>query len=430
MKPEAWPTFSFTDVLRPPEGWQVEHAILTTYSADLVVVATALLALTGCDLDYRRTGSCVELVKAIEAFRGRVRVLAQANRVAIPRKARSILKLMDNFLRVVSTDENTRSWHPKIALVRYHRVDDATDRQWRVWIGSRNLTHALNWDAGLVLTSRADEHGQAVSGLAELGRDLAARAKLTSLVPAEIESELVGLSWECPAGCVVTHINLFGPLLASGFPSPPKDIERVLVVSPFLDPSVDSSIVRALAQWGNAHTHRTLISTAPELQRLWEMDSDVFKGFAKVCTLPFPELPVEGITLLDDDAAPVETADGEELPPAGLHAKLLLATNRTRRLLWLGSANATRRAWDGRNFEVVAAMQVSREAADALLEFAANGEEFKPSPTRVTVNQHEQALEDARKTFCRLDAPARISRCRSMDHRLRAATARRLWRAA
>ena len=430
MKPEAWPTFSFTDVLRPPEGWQVEHAILTTYSADLVVVATALLALTGCDLDYRRTGSCVELVKAIEAFRGRVRVLAQANRVAIPRKARSILKLMDNFLRVVSTDENTRSWHPKIALVRYHRVDDATDRQWRVWIGSRNLTHALNWDAGLVLTSRADEHGQAVSGLAELGRDLAARAKLTSLVPAEIESELVGLSWECPAGCVVTHINLFGPLLASGFPSPPKDIERVLVVSPFLDPSVDSSIVRALAQWGNAHTHRTLISTAPELQRLWEMDSDVFKGFAKVCTLPFPELPVEGITLLDDDAAPVETADGEELPPAGLHAKLLLATNRTRRLIWLGSANATRRAWDGRNFEVVAAMQVSREAADALLEFAANGEEFKPSPTRVTVNQHEQALEDARKTFCRLDAPARISRCRSMDHRLRAATARRLWRAA
>lgn len=399
MKPEAWPTFSFTDVLRPAEGWQVEHAILTTYSADLVVVATALLALTGCDLDYRRTGSRVELVKAIEALRGRVRVLAQANRVAIPRKARSILKLIDNFLRVVSTDENTRSWHPKIALVRYHRVDDSTDRQWRVWIGSRNLTHALNWDAGLVLTSRADGRGQTVSGLAELGGDLATRAKLTALGPAEIQSELAALSWECPAGCEVTQINLFGPHLASGFPSPPKDIERVLVVSPFLDPSVDSSIVREVAQWGGAHTHRTLISTAPELQRLWEMDSDVFKGFAKVCTLPFPELPVEGIALLDEEAAPVETTDGEDLPPAGLHAKLLLATNRTRRLLWLGSANATRRAWDGRNIEVVAATQVSRDTADALMEFAANGEEFKPSPTRLTVNPHEQALEHARKTL-------------------------------
>lgn len=399
MKPEAWPTFSFTDVLRPPEGWQVEHAILTTYSADLVVVATALLALTGCDLDYRRTGSRVELVKAIEALRGRVRVLAQANRVAIPRKAHSILKLMDNFLNVVSTDENTSSWHPKIALVRYHHMDDPTDRQWRVWIGSRNLTHALNWDAGLVLTSRADGRGQAVSGLAELGGDLATRAKLTALGPAEIQNELAALSWECPAGCEVMQINLFGPHLASGFPSPPKDIERVLVVSPFLDPSVDSSIVREVAQWGGAHIHRTLISTAPELQRLWEMDSDVFKGFAKVCTLPFPELPVEGIALLDEEAAPVETADGEDLPPAGLHAKLLLATNRTRRLLWMGSANATRRAWDGRNFEVVAATQVSRDTADALMEFAANGEEFKASPSRLAVNPHEQALEHARKSL-------------------------------
>lgn len=399
MKPEAWPRFSFTDVLRPPEGWQVDHAILTTYSADLVVVATALLALTGSDLDYRRTGSRVELVKAIESLGGRVRVLAQANRVAIPRKACSILKLMDNFVRVVPTDENTRSWHPKIALVRYHRKDDPTDRQWRVWIGSRNLTHAMNLDAGLVLTSRADGHGQTVSGLSELGRDLVARAKLTALVPAEIESELAALSWECPAGCEVKQIDIFGPHFASGFPSPPKDIERVLVVSPFLDPSVDSSIVREVAQWGGAHTHRTLISTAPELQRLWEMDSDVFKGFAKVCTFPFPELPVEGIALLDEDAAPVETADGEELPPAGLHAKLLLATNRTRRLLWLGSANATRRAWDGRNFEVVAATQVSRNTADALMEFAANGEEFKPSTTRAIANPHEQALEQARKTL-------------------------------
>lgn len=399
MKPEAWPAFSFTDVLRPSEGWKVEHAILATYSADLVVVATALLALTGCDLNHRRTGSRVELVKAIEALRGRVRVLAQANRIAIPRKARSILKLMDNFLGVVSTDENTSSWHPKIALVRYHRVEDPTDRQWRVWIGSRNLTDALNWDAGMVLTSRADGRGQTVSGLVELVCDLTGRANLTDIVPAEIKTELAALTWECPAGCKVIQVDLFGPRLASGFPAPPKDIERLLVVSPFLDPSADASIVREVAQWGGANTHRTLISTAPELQRLWELDADVFNGFAKVCTLPFPELPVEGMALLDEEAAPVETVDGEDLPPAGLHAKLLLATSRTRRLLWLGSANATRRAWDGRNFEVVAATQVSRDTADALIEFATNGEEFKPSPTRVTVNPHEQALEHARKAL-------------------------------
>ena len=97
MKNEAWPTFSFTELLSPPEGWRTDCAILSTYSADLVVIVTALLALTGCDLDSRRTGSRVELVKAIEALRGRVCVLAQTGRVAIPNTFRPILKLLDKF---------------------------------------------------------------------------------------------------------------------------------------------------------------------------------------------------------------------------------------------------------------------------------------------------------------------------------------------
>src|SRR5215813_12083594 len=120
MKNEAWPSFSFTDLLRPPEEWRAEHAILSTYSADLAVIVTVLLALTGCDLDNRRTGSRVELVRAIEALRGKVCVLAQAGRVAIPHTSRPILKLLDKFVRTVETDENVSSWHPKAALVRYH----------------------------------------------------------------------------------------------------------------------------------------------------------------------------------------------------------------------------------------------------------------------------------------------------------------------
>jgi hypothetical protein len=397
MKHEAWPTFSFTDLLRPPEGWQVEHAILATYSADLVVVVTALLALTRCDLDYRRTGSRVELVKAIEALGGRVRILAQANRVAIPKKARPILKLLDNFLRVIETDQNNSSWHPKVAMVRYQRIDDKTDRQWRVWLGSRNLTHAMNWDAGLTLTSQANGRGHPVEGLASLGAALAGRANLTALSSADVQKELATLTWDCPPGCDVQKISFLGPDLANGFPSPPADTDRVLVVSPFLDPGVDSSIVRAVAKWGNPQTHRTLISTTMELQRLWEQDHNVFSSFAKVCTLPFPELAVEGTDLLGEEtSAGVETAESEDLPPTGLHAKLFLAANRMRRQLWIGSANATQRAWGGRNFEVVAAMLIGRDVADALEEFAANGEEFKPNPLPSAVNEYEKTLEEAR----------------------------------
>src|SRR5260370_8212747 len=97
MKNEAWPNFSFTELLNPPEGWRTDCAILSTYSADLVVIVTALLALTGCDLDSGRGGR-VELVKAIEALLGKVRGLAQVGRAPLPTPSPSMLIFFDNHL--------------------------------------------------------------------------------------------------------------------------------------------------------------------------------------------------------------------------------------------------------------------------------------------------------------------------------------------
>ena len=108
MNKEGWPKFSFTDLLKPPDGWRTDHAILSTYSADLVVIVTSLLAMSGCDLESRRTGSRVELVRAIEALRGRVRILAQEGRVPIPAAPVPILKLLDKFLSTVVTT-NTKA---------------------------------------------------------------------------------------------------------------------------------------------------------------------------------------------------------------------------------------------------------------------------------------------------------------------------------
>ncbi|MBE0541986.1 MAG: phospholipase D family protein [Verrucomicrobia bacterium] len=394
MKHDGWPAFSFTDLLRPPEGWKTEHAILTTYSADLVVIVTALLALTGCDLDHRRTGSRVELVRAIEALRGRVCVLAQAGRVAVPNTPRLILKLLDKFLRTVETDENEISWHPKVAMVRYHRVEDATDRQWRVWLGSRNLTRATNWETGLILASRADGRGQQIDGLARLGVAVAKRANLATLSTAVVAAELAALTWESPPGSEVQSVNLLGPDLARGFPTPPFDAERVFVVSPFLD----AKIVRAAAGWGSAKTRRTLVSTTLELQRLLRENNNVFTGFDRVLIRPFPDLPVEGADLLDEEpSTSVEPAESEEMPPAGLHAKLFFAAKGARRQLWIGSANATERGWAGRNYEVVAELFIGRDSADAIEGFVAACDLFKPSATPPSIDQDEEALEKARK---------------------------------
>jgi hypothetical protein len=395
MKKDAWPTFSFTEMLKPPEGWRTDYALLSTYSADLVVIVASLLALTGCDLDNRR-GSRVELVKAIEELRGRVCVLAQSGRVVIPDTPRPILKLLDKFVRTVDTDENVSSWHPKAALIRYINTEDLSEAQWRLWLGSRNLTRALNWEAGLVLASRPDGKGLHVDGLPALGEALANRARLPVLTAPGVAAELARLTWECPAGSKVGRVSLLGPGLASGFPTPSADTERTFVVSPFLD----RNTVAAAAQWGGVNTRRAIVSTAMELQRLLHEDKTVFSGFDQLLIQPLPDLPAECADLRGQDSTAIsEAPDAEEPPPAGLHAKLLFAAKGARRQLWLGSANVTDRGWQGRNFEIVAELTLGRTIADAIEEFVSSCERFKPAANPPEVDKNEQELEKARKSL-------------------------------
>jgi hypothetical protein len=396
MSKEGWPKYSFTELLKPPDGWRTDKAILSTYSADLVVIVTSLLALSGCDLESRRTGSRVELVKAIEALRGRVRILAQEGRVTVPSTPMPILKLMDKFVSTVANDETYSSFHPKAALLRYCKIDDPDNRQWRIWLGSRNLTRSLNWEAGLVLVSRADGKGQHIEGLAAAGEALAVRAKLTALTPRSVKAELAKLTWECPPGCEVKRVDLLGSGIHQGFPNPSADTERMFVVSPFLD----AETVRAAAGWGGPKTRRTLVSTDLEFQRLMWEDEHVFAGFESLCRQPLPDLPAENaVNIEEENHAVIEIAEGEDAPAQGLHAKLLFAAKGKRRQMWVGSANATTRAWAGRNVEIVAELAVNQEIAEGIEAFVETCERYTPVVTEPKDDKDEKALEKARKAL-------------------------------
>jgi len=395
MSKGSWPRFSFAEMLKPPDGWRTDHAILCTYSADLIVIVTSLLALGGADVEGR-TASRVELVRAIEALRGRVRVLAQEGRVGIPRVSLPILRLLDRFLLTVTTDERSSSFHPKAALLRFQRINDPNDSQWRIWFGSRNLTQAWNWETGLVLVSRSDGKGQRVEGLADVGSVLAERARLTGLTARRVKTELSKLTWECPPGCEVTRVSLLGPSHQQGFPAPPIDTERMFVVSPFLD----AKTVRLAGAWGGPKTRRTIVSTDLEFQRLIREDREIFDGFENLCRQPLPDLPTEyAVNMGEENRDSIEMSEGEEAPPQGLHAKLLFAAKGKRRQLWLGSPNATQRGWLGKNVEIVAELAINQEVADGIEEFVDTCERYTLGANGPEIDEDEVELENARKAL-------------------------------
>lgn len=390
---KRWTGLPYLDVLRPQPGWFVERAILATYSADLVAVVAALLALAGLD-DDRGSGSKVDFANAYEQLRDRVRILVQAGQVGLPRKTVPIMAILDRFLCEVNQGSEG-IWHPKAALVKSvprpgdEGVDEGTRAVWQLWVGSRNLTRSLDWDTGLVLVSRPD--GQRVPGIPVLGAELARLAGLKGFEPERVQEELGELRWQSPKGTEIREVRLLLRGAQRGLPVPPEATRRLVVISPFLD----GTTVSRLGRWGNTQTERTLLSTWSELARLHGQSGQPLAGYSQLLTLGAPE-PEDGSKWLEYEHDEAENpSEDEEIEARGLHAKLIYAEHGSEHTLWLGSANATSAAWDGPNAEVVAWLEVhDDDVIGGLFEFVHATQTVDPANLLDVEEKDEEKLLD------------------------------------
>lgn len=349
----------YLDAIRPDFGWHTEFAILASYSADLVVLTAALLALAGVD-DDRGSGSKVDFANAVDQLAGKVRLLVQAGRLVSPARTPKILTILDRYVLEVGQDETHSSWHPKIALVKH--VSESQQLRWRLWIGSRNLTRDLSWDVGLLLVGQPGKDGDDVEGISVLGETVARIASLPGVTPARLRAELDRASWAVPGGCRIRTIHLLEDGHSRGLPSPLGDLNQLTVISPF----IDGGTIRQLGSWGGDRTKRRLVSSRSEMSKLAHQNGKPLAGFSDL-------LCMEGSApgqLEPDLADSAEQPDADEEPePRGLHAKMILAEHRGGAILWTGSVNATSRGWDGPNTEVVAELEVGPDVVAGINTF-------------------------------------------------------------
>lgn len=355
---DNWPALSFLEGLRPGPEERVELALLASYSADLGSIGATLLALAGKDTDAGR-GSPSDFADAVESLRGKVRIVIQRGRLAKMRRTPRIAAVLDQFVREVDFDETTHSWHPKVALVRTRAPDGEVG--WRLWIGSRNLTECVNRDVGLLLMSDA-KGGDSIDGVDELARTLADRAALRGLRSASLSATVAKVAWRPPAGVHVERILWSSGLADQSVPEPPSGTDEIVVVSPFIDKSF---LARQIPK-GIRPARRVLLTTMREIDRI----GPALAAFDDLLALDAPEYPISDPESDPQDAAStangVTADDEEEEVGRGLHAKLLFMRSGQKRRLWLGSANATMRAWTGRNAEVMAELLVTETVEKGL----------------------------------------------------------------
>lgn len=391
MSKQALPWLSFLDGLRPDPGWQVDVAVLTTYSADCASIVAAMLALAGRD-DDRGSGSKVDFAEAFEHLNGRFHVLLQSGRLAVPKKRLPVLRLLDRFVVPVEADERQHSWHPKLALLRLVNPDEMLP-QWRLWVSSRNLTRDRSLDTGLLMVGAVHGKGARLKGVEEVGRRLFARAKHDAATVADWADELANVAWLAPEGITPIEIRLPGPADSRDFPAVPNNASEIVVVSPFLDVAT----VKYFGGSGRQDARRILVSSSPELMKLSSRKGDALQGYVSKLQFEAPPLDAGDPGYMAMELA-ADEQDDEERQEEGLHAKILMAKTGDSWMTWIGSTNATERGWK-KNHELVLLLECTQRVADSLFyQFGlANG--FDPEVIDGAILQEdetEQRLERAR----------------------------------
>jgi hypothetical protein len=367
---------SIFDALRPLNRQSTARAVVATYSLDLVAALGLILSLGGhAEAEFNSTP--LELVDAFEAMRGRLLILHQSGRVVAPRRHRGILLLLDDMLQGVVT-ERSCSWHPKIALVRYHNESGAYE--WRFWIGSRNLTGSTDLDAGLLLVGRPGGNHRQFKDVARLAEDLLAHADWTDGELAELREA----KWDAPSGVRLKELRWRRPggtdrLVAKL--GGKRSADAIFGMSPFLD---QDGIQEAFGG-----------TVAPQVLLTSRLDA------RKVAPLPGMTLlvrnpPQPHVAVAEDRTPTQDEPDFVEPGSNGVHAKILLRCIGQRAELMIGSANFTRRGLVGPNAEAVAVLDVEDAALiEGLKGFISKHLDF----VQFDLDEEEQKLEAARRAL-------------------------------
>ena len=336
------------ELLRPPSGYTLDLAVLTTYTLDLealLVLPLSVATETEGGLEELLADPLL-LLEAIRRAGKRIHLFVDRSGIAVPRAPRELYSLLESSVHPVRA-RGGGVFHPKVWVARFTPGDPGSGKAadaplLRVAVLTRNLTFDRSWDIALASEARPVPEGhvefEASRPLAELIRALPKLA--TTSVPSDTVTRVRTLAdqigrarFPSPPG-FSRHPIRFHVLGLDGAHAPWRPISdggRTLAIAPF----VNRTGLEAVA--GPAWGKRLLVSSQGQLD---ELPEEALSAWKDVRTL--------------SDLAVDEEAEAGAARPSGLHAKLIAVEHGWDVTWYVGSANLTAAALHGPNVEALA----------------------------------------------------------------------------
>lgn len=387
-----------TESFRAPVGYQLDYALATTYSLDLLALLGSVLHLSlfGNSSATNDLQNGVKLLEALRRSAERLTVFCQNTRIQIPNGPHALYGLLESTVVQVSAPRGG-AFHPKIWVLRFLKTGEKP--LLRIIVQSRNLTRDRSWDVALGIEGTpSGRHLRCNEGLYRL---VAALPDLSPVTPIAMKKKVQDLAdqlycaeWQLPEGFDEVWFYSLGFENKAWRPS---DSQRIAVVSPFISASALHQIVKSTSD-------PVLLLSRPE--ELNKLEANAGRLFATCCVIRETAESDDG----EDSSQEAETLHG-------LHAKIYVAENGPSTTVTLGSANATRAALvDAVNIEMLVQLTGKKNKIGSINEiFSQDGlgkllemhQPEKPAEADEEVRLAEQRLEQARLAFA--SAGLRIS---------------------
>jgi len=339
----------FLNALKPPDGYQFDRGIGTTFTLDLITLLITPLSLTLFDqasVDDALQDPLI-LLEGLRRNSNRLTIFCQAGYISIPPKNNYLYRYLEDMIVEVNAPGGG-VFHPKFWLLRY--ISEDKPILYRCLNLSCNLTFDRSWDLMLQLDGEVADRKLGYSNNKPIGDfilslpDLALREP-NSRIKADIDllnEEVRKVNFKPPYG--FDNYVKFYPSGIPGYRSYRFSgyYSRLMVISPFLT----NNFLNQITGKGNNHI---LISKISSIDEISQHARNRFEYLFVLDDLA--DRDPEDSTQLEKNENNEDLSNHRNIDLTGLHAKLVIMESGWDVRWLLGSANATDAAFKGHNVE-------------------------------------------------------------------------------
>ena len=360
----------YGSILSPPNNYELDFAIGTTYSLDLDALVGASISLgLSAESDSDLNENPIFLLEALRSTGDKVALFCESGQIKYPSETTPLYILLEEMVFQVTNENNVKyskyaSFHPKVWLIRY--TSDKDETLYRIIVLSRNLTFDRSWDLTFTMDGRKTDKSSSknnplikfIEYLTKYSTDDDKTDKIQRIMDelpfVEFELNQPFEGFEFIVNGIDDDFTIQNQQLFTS-----NSLDKLLIMTPFLS----RDVIEDFNSRKNPKSQATLITRMQSLDK--DLNLDNFEVYA------LKDEIVEGESLLSGET--------EKFSKQDIHAKMYVVEKTKYTDLYLGSLNASHNALYGNvEFMIKLGARKRRFNVNKVLKEVFNGEADGP----------------------------------------------------